>query len=326
VIEFLLAHFAPLFEYEFTKNMETQLDEIATGGMVWHELCYKGWFEVAAQLQELKERGVVKEEIQIDDRHSYILGKNGPVIKCRVTDDASESDDGTDDDTSVSETIHTAEKKPKFIFKSVRPNLEYAKIQRGEYSLAYMLGEAEHVGGGAGTTTTTTSTSAPAPVSVAGGGRLMGQYQGQDVVTKSGKYGAYIVWGSMNLSLKPLLGGGRGGKSEFDLNLQDVIAFIEKSTGGGGGGEAGEAAGTPYQGQILRTIDENTTIRYGRYGPYIFHKTAKMTKPAFVALKGFPEAHGNYITCEAAKIQEWIAADSAAPAKPKPKFGFFKKK
>ena len=350
VIEFLLAHFAPLFEYEFTKNMETQLDEIATGGMVWHELCYKGWFEVAAQLQELKERGVVKEEIQIDDRHSYILGKNGPVIKCRVTDadnavsqtiqSDDDADDGTDDDTSVSETIHTAEKKPKFIFKSVRPNLEYAKIQRGEYSLAYMLGEAEHVGGGAGTPgfrgeadvneggAGTTNTSTPAPVSVAGGGRLMGQYQGQDIVTKSGKYGAYIVWGSMNLSLKPLLGGGRGGKTEFDLKLQDVIAFIEKSTGGaaGAGDSVEGAAGTPYQGQILRTIDENTTIRYGRYGPYIFHKTAKMTKPAFVALKGFPEAHGNYITCEAAKIQEWIAADSAAPAKPKPKFGFFKKK
>ena len=343
VIEFLLAHFAPLFEYEFTKNMETQLDEIATGGMVWHELCYKGWFEVAAQLQELKERGVVKEEIQIDDRHSYILGKNGPVIKCRVTDDGddadSESDDGADDDA----TPNVAEKKPKFIFKSVRPNLEYAKIQRGEYSLAYMLGEAEHVGGGAGTpgfrgeaevneggAVVSIAGAAPTPVSVAGGGRLMGQYQGQDVVTKSGKYGAYIVWGSMNLSLKPLLGGGRGGKTEFDLKLQDVIAFIEKSTGGGGGGggEAGEAAtaGTPYQGQILRTIDENTTIRYGRYGPYIFHKTAKMTKPAFVALKGFPEAHGNYITCEAAKIQEWITADAAAPAKPKPKFGFFKKK
>jgi DNA topoisomerase-1 len=157
----------------------------------------------------------------------------------------------------------------------------------------------------------------------------MGQYQGQDVVTKSGKYGAYIVWGSMNLSLKPLLGGGgRGGKTEFDLTLQDVIAFIQKSTGGaaGAGDSVEGAAGTPYQGQILRTIDENTTIRYGRYGPYIFHKTAKMTKPAFVALKGFPEAHGNYITCDAAKIHEWIAADSAAPPKPKPKFGFFKKK
>jgi hypothetical protein len=51
-----------------------------------------------------------------------------------------------------------------------------------------------------------------------------------------------------------------------------------------------------------------------------------MTKPAFVALKGFPEAHGNYITCDVAKIHEWITADAAAPAKPKPKFGFFKKK
>jgi DNA topoisomerase-1 len=339
VIEFLLAHFAPLFEYEFTKNMENQLDEIATDGMVWHELCYKCWFDVTAQLQELKDRGVVKEEIHIDDRHSYIMGKNGPVIRCRVADadnavsETIHSDSGDDDDdASVSETIHSAEKKPKFIFKSVRPNLEYAKIQRGEYSLAYMLGEADVNEGGA-VVPTTTSTSAPAPVSVAGGGRLMGQYQGQDVVTKSGKYGAYVVWGSMNLSLKPLLGGGGrggGGKTEFDLSLQDVVAFIEKSTGGGGGGgaSAGEAVagGTPYQGQILRTIDENTTIRYGRYGPYIFHKTAKMTKPAFVALKGFPEAHGNYMTCDVAKIHEWIATDAAAPAKPKPKFGFFKKK
>ena len=322
VIEFLLAHFAPLFEYQFTQNMENQLDEIATDGMVWHELCYKCWFEVAAQLRELKERGVIKEEIQIDDRHSYIMGKNGPVIRCRVTDAdnyAADTDDDADDDT----TPNVAERKPNFIFKSVRPNLEYAKIQRGEYSLAYMLGEADadvNEGG-----------SAPTPVSVAGGGRLMGQYQGQDVVTKSGKYGAYVVWGSMNLSLKPLLGGGGrgGGKSEFDLKLQDVIAFIEKSTGAAGavtGGAEGAATGTPYQGQILRTIDENTTIRYGRYGPYIFHKTQKMSKPAFVALKGFPEVHGNYMTCEAAKIHEWIAADSAAPAKPKPKFGFFKKK
>ena len=158
----------------------------------------------------------------------------------------------------------------------------------------------------------------------------MGQYQGQDIIIKSGKYGAYIVWGATNLSLKPLLGGGRGGKSEFDLTLQDVIAFIERSTGGAGesaaAGEGMANTGTPVQGQIMRTIDENTTIRYGRYGPYIFHKTQKMMKPAFVALKGFPEAHGNYITCDVAKIHEWIAADAAAPPKPKPKFGFFKKK
>ena len=350
VIEFLLAHFAPLFEYDFTKDMENQLDEIATDGMVWHELCYKCWFDVCAQLQVLKESGVVKEEIHIDDNHSYMIGRNGPVIRCRVVDAA----DAADASDSVSETIHSdddegtehEQKKPKFIFKSVRPDLEYAKILRGEYSLAYMLGEEGGGSGGGG----------GGPVVAApGGGRLMGQYQGQDVIIKSGKYGAYIAWGSMNLSLKPLLGGGGGGgaprkqftykgknaatmttttnqKSEFDLTLQDVVQFIERNSapvGGGNGGTGAAAAteeGTHYQGQILRTIDENTTIRYGKYGPYIFHKTQKMTKPVFVALKGFPEAHGNYNTCDIAKIHEWIAADAAAPPKPKPKFGFFKKK
>lgn len=368
VIEFLLTHFAPLFEYEFTKNMENQLDEIATDGMVWHELCYKCWFDVNTQLRELKERGVIKEEIQIDDRHSYIMGKNGPVIRCRVTDADSDSGnssgadaDDTDDDASVGRTPKSAEKKPKFVFKSVRPNLEYAKIQRGEYSLAYMLGEAEadHVGGGAVTTGgrgepedgNSAATSAPAPISVAGGGRLMGQYQGQNIVIKNGKYGAYVVWGSMNLSLKPLLqqGGGAptiaaaaaGGKyahksktttnqkSEFDLTLEDVIKFIERNSAPVVVAEDGEAASTgttPFQGQILRTIDENTTIRYGRYGPYIFHKTQKMTKPAFIPLKGFAELHGNYITCDVAKIHEWTAATAGAPPKPKPKFGYFKKK
>lgn len=353
VIEFLLAHFAPLFEYEFTKNMENQLDEIATGGMVWHELCYKCWFDVTTQLQELKERGVIKEEIQIDDRHSYIMGKNGPVIRCRMTDDVSdaESDDDDDHDSDAeadAEAPKSAENKPKFIFKSVRPDLEYSKIQRGEYSLAYMLGEAELNDGGAGTKTgaITAAAAVPTPVSIAGGGRLMGEYQGQNIIIKSGKYGAYIVWGSMNISLKPLLGGGGGGggrgrgggsgKSEFDLSLQDVITFIEKSSGGAAvdtetdtDGTAASTATTtaPYQGQIMRTIDENTTIRYGRYGPYIFHKTAKMTKPVFVALKGFPEKHGNYMTCDAGVLHEWIAADAAAQAKPKPKipFKFYKK-
>jgi len=368
VIEFLMTHFAPLFEYEFTKNMENQLDEIATGGMIWHELCYKCWFDVTTQLQELKERGVIKEEIQIDDRHSYIMGKNGPVIRCRVSDsdadsedadadgDASEaSDDDADTndaeadaeatlkaDDGVSQTIHPRVKKTKFVFKSVRPDLEYAKIQRGEYSLAYMLGETD-VNSGGGTVgkipTPAGTTAAPTPVSVAGGGRMMGQYQGQDIIIKSGKYGAYIVWGSMNISLKPLLGGGgrggKGGKSEFDLSLQDIIAFIDKTTGAAGSvGTEEDGDGTanttpataPYQGQIMRTIDENTTIRYGRYGPYIFHKTAKMSKPAFIALKGFAEKHGNYMTCAATVLHEWITATAEAPPKPKPKFGYFKKK
>ena len=352
VIEFLLEHFAPLFEYEFTKNMETQLDEIATDGMVWHELCYKCWFDVTAQLQELKERGVVKEEIKIDDRHSYILSKNGPVIKCRVADDDADEDDdaasecvsetthSSDDDDddadadSVSEMTRatapasTKEKKPKFVFKAVRQDLDYAKILRGEYSLAYMIGE-ENATGEATTVAAATGTAGTATATASGGGRVLGQHQGQDIVIKSGKYGAYVAWGCQNISLRPLLGissskaAGKYArketkqtKSEFDLTLQEVVAFINSSRGvaataeselggdGGGGGTATTATATTG---IVRMIDEHTSIRNGRFGPYIFYKTVKMSKPDFIPLKGFAQVYGNYATCDVSLLKEWVA-------------------
>ena len=329
VIEFLLEHFAPLFEYEFTKNMESQLDEIATDGMVWHELCYKCWFDVTTQLQELKERGVVKEEVKIDDNHSYIIGKNGPVIRCRVSDmtDVSEtihSSDADDDADagSVSETIHSSdaavkEKKPKFIFKPVRQDLDYAKILRGEYSLAYMIG-GENLAGEA----TTVAAEVGGGVSTTEGpsGRVLGKHQGQDIVIKSGKYGAYVAWGSQNISLRPLLGisSSNAGKytrketkqtkSEFDLTLQEVVAFINSSKqeiGTDGVGSEGAAA-TAATG-IVRMIDEHTSIRNGRFGPYIFYKTMKMSKPDFIPLKGFAQLYGNYATCDISLLQAWVA-------------------
>jgi DNA topoisomerase-1 len=303
--------------------------------MVWHELCYKCWFDVTAQLQELKERGVVKEEIKIDDHHSYILSKNGPVIRCRVADDEdagdedddddeADADDDADDDDSVSLSIHapTKEKKPKFIFKPVRQDLDYAKILRGEYSLAYMIGEENAAGeattvaaGAAGTCGSSSSSS---------GGRVLGQHQGQDIVIKSGKYGAYVAWGGQNISLRPLLGisSSKAGKyarketkqtkSEFDLTLQEVVAFINSSRGGpapesecDGGGESA-AAVTSTTG-IIRMIDEHTSIRNGRFGPYIFYKTVKMSKPEFIPLKGFAQLHGNYATCDISLLKEWVA-------------------
>jgi len=345
VIEFLLEHFAPLFEYEFTKNMETQLDEIATDGMVWHELCYKCWFDVTAQLQELKERGVVKEEIKIDDRHSYILSKNGPVIRCRVADaadddedddedeDDDDEDDDDDDDNSVSLSIHSPakEKKPKFIFKPVRQDLDYAKILRGEYSLAYMIGE-ENAAGEATTVAATTGMAAAGSSSSSSGGRVLGQHQGQDIVIKSGKYGAYVAWGCQNISLRPLLGISsskaagkytrketKQTKSEFDLTLQEVVAFINSSRGVAapesecdGGGESATAttattATTTATTGIVRMIDEHTSIRNGRFGPYIFYKTVKMSKPDFIPLKGFAQLHGNYATCDISLLKAWVA-------------------
>ena len=38
VLEFLLKHFDRLFDYEYTKNMESDLDIISKGNKIWYNL------------------------------------------------------------------------------------------------------------------------------------------------------------------------------------------------------------------------------------------------------------------------------------------------
>jgi len=338
VIEFLMEHFAPLFDYEFTEQMEFQLDEIATDGMVWHELCYKCWHEVSNQLQELKTRGIVKEEFRIDDNHTYIIGKFGPVIKCVVSNPIHKSIEHVDEDLPVDDEIDLDDAgddagdggggKQVVIFKPVRKDLDYSKILRGEYTLEYMIGSENTVVGDDTATTNNTS-----GLSV---GRCLGQYQGNSIYIKSGKYGPYVSWGSQNLSLRALLGTyssknnkfarkeTKQSKSEFDLTLQDVIEFIRGQKSNNTNEDDSDAAvnndsapgcaaapPTTAQSQIVRVIDDNSSIRNGRFGPYIFYKTPKMSKPDFIPLKGFAQKNGDYAKCDIAILKEWITSSSS---------------
>jgi DNA topoisomerase-1 len=341
VIEFLLAHFDQLFDYEFTKNMETQLDEVETGGMVWSELCYKCWFDVNSQLQELKERGVVKEEIRIDDNHSYIIGKFGPVIKCTIPkkagvhkslendDDNDDNNDNDDDNDDDNDAAISEKEKEKVIFKPVRKDLEYSKILRGEYSLEYMLGNENAEGQTTGITSASLALMDNTITSNVSGGRLLGTYQGNNVIIKNGKYGPYVAWGTQNFSLRNLLGmtsvktskfakkEQKQTKSEFDLTLPEVIQFInsqqdassssiQTTTTDDGAAATATATAKFDKNQSIRTIDEHLSIRNGRFGPYIFYKTPKMSKPEFIPLKGFAQKHGDYLKCDSMVIKEWF--------------------
>ena len=80
VLEFLLKNFDPLFKYEYTKKMETSLDRIAKGDKVWHTLC----LECHSGINLLSEKIAKdhRESMKIDQYHTYIIGKYGPVIRC----------------------------------------------------------------------------------------------------------------------------------------------------------------------------------------------------------------------------------------------------
>ena len=110
VIEFLIKHFDKLFQYQYTKSMEDTLDAIAKGNKVWHELCGDCLQEIDTLSEGLLED---RQIIRIDEHHTYMIGRYGPVIK------------------------HT--KNDKTTFKAVREDVDIDKLRDGGYELSELV-------------------------------------------------------------------------------------------------------------------------------------------------------------------------------------------
>jgi DNA topoisomerase-1 len=109
VIEFLMKHFEKVFDYNYTKTMENELDTIAKGKKIWYALCdecNKTLTEVKAHLKTEE----AKMEYKIDEVYTYKIARYGPII-----------------------IKHNEDKKKKEIFK-VKDGITLEMIQNGEYN------------------------------------------------------------------------------------------------------------------------------------------------------------------------------------------------
>ena len=212
VMEFLMKNFEELFNYDYTKTMEDNLDKIKEGNKVWHELCKECDLQISECQSKIKTE---KEEFKIDDTHTYIIGKYGPVIKQTISED-------------------------KVVFKSVKKDIDLNKLKNGEYSLNEIIEENKFTK------------------------NVLGRYEDEEIVLKKGKYGLYTSFKGKNISLKSIQ------KDECEITLEDVINTIKN------GGTTNKS--------IIKEIDEEISIRKGKYGPYVYYKTKKMSKPKFVGL------------------------------------------
>ena len=113
VIEFLLKHFPDLFDYGYTKQMEDRLDKIAKAEEIWHELCKDCYDDIQQASRELVSDKIT---IPIDEYHTYIIGKYGPVIKYNPTGD-----------------------KKDITFKPVKNDIDMEALKRGDLSLEEIL-------------------------------------------------------------------------------------------------------------------------------------------------------------------------------------------
>ena len=116
VVEFLIKHFPDLFDYGYTKQMEDRLDKIAKAEEIWHNLCRECYQDIQLASRELVSNKVT---IPIDEYHTYIIGKYGPVIKYNPTGD-----------------------KKDITFKSVKKDIDMEALKRGDLKFEdYLLSE-----------------------------------------------------------------------------------------------------------------------------------------------------------------------------------------
>lgn len=239
VMEFLDKHFNSLFNYEYTRSMEDDLDKISKGEAVWTDLCRTCLNEMSELCELLKTEK--KQEYAIDDHHTYMIGKFGPVIK------------STNEDGSIG-------------FKSVRDDLDLNKLKRGEYTIDDIL-------------LTKTMTE-----------HVLGKFQGHDLILKKGKFGLYVTYNDNKKSLSCF-----GNRPIENIKYQDVLEILMK--------DVENTNTTKNVANIVRKINDSMSIRNGKYGDYIFYKTAKMKNPTFHKLQGFT---GDYKNGNIDLLKKWI--------------------
>jgi DNA topoisomerase-1 len=147
---------------------------------------------------------------------------------------------------------------------------------------------------------------------------VLGEYKGETVYLRNGKYGPYIQWGEVRESIKTLK------KSLIDVTYEDVLPYILRKMGEygaspsglGSGGflpEGGSGNGTeevrvlppppPPGKNVLRIISSDLSIRRGKFGAYIFYQSLDMNKPEFYSLAKFK---GGFAKCPLSELTGWI--------------------
>jgi DNA topoisomerase-1 len=330
VLDFLENHFFSLFDYNFTEKMENDLDKVAKGEKDYNDVCGECLNEInklinssvdKCESTDLEDTNTEKStkstkskkiEYKIDDTHFYIIGKNGPVIKCinndcvpsmkeestflsttSIVSGPKEEEKGKQKNKKSILGVSNPDIKPtkkktgkkqeqNISFLSIRKDivLDMDKLKRGEYKLSDLVdGDID-----------TTDVKKIEYKNERNLGRT-DKFPEADIIVKLGRYGMYAVYGENKKSLSCF-----GNRPLSNLTLEEVVEVLFGKTDSSG------TITTP-QSKIMRKITDDVSIRDGKYGNYIFYKTSYMKKPRFISINGYK---GNIIEDTEETVKKWI--------------------
>jgi DNA topoisomerase-1 len=280
VCDFLKKHFQELFDYEYTKNMENELDKICNGEKEWKQLCIDCNKQIMVLSETLKEEK--KFEIKIDDNHFYVVTKNGPALKCIQQKEPN--------DFSLSNQTE------KITYKSVKSNLDLEKLKRGEYKLCDIVDN----------TTKQMGIYKNECVFLKKGKYGLYISWGPNNISLSA-FGNRPIDNITYEEILPFLENIQNTQNTQNTQYENETKVIGVQ----------EPSGGPISGKIIREINKYMSIRNSKYGDYIYYKTDKMKKPKFFKLDGFVThkdatktttsyQETDYKVCNIDTLKDWI--------------------
>lgn len=275
-MEFLWKHFQELFDFDYSKNMESELDKIASISddcpteHSWSDLCDRIHTDILRLLKPLSK--LTKPRYMIDDTHEFWFGPYGCSIKHT-------KDDGTIE--------YLPMKSPE--------------ISGMEFDMALLSTSPEYARSWANRIDELIETNTQT--------RILGNYLENPVYVKNGKFGHYLEWTAaggalgesespspQTKSLRPYY----SSDTISQITLEDAIAIIENRREE----QEGYHRMSNEKKTILRVVDVHTSVRQGRFGTYIFHQPPNAKKPMFFSIK--KNCPFQYMNCEKDVILDWI--------------------
>ncbi len=230
VIIFLMKYFEELFSYDYTKNMENDLDNILNETLDdWTSVCKNCENKIKELSKPLK--NLSKEVYKLDDKNEFLFSKYGATIRELQSDG-------------------------KYEYKNIKKDIkiDLDKLKEGGYKLSELLEDKD---------------------------KYMGKYDNMDLYVKTGMYGLYAEWGDNKKTLASLK------KNISNITFEEIEKFLNKNESS----------------NILRSINENISIRKGKFGPYVYYKTKTMKQPQFFNLKKFKEG---FTYCKEEVLINWL--------------------
>jgi DNA topoisomerase-1 len=295
VVSFLESFFARYVEYDFTADLEEQLDLVSNNELEWHDLLRKFWQGFTAAVDEVKDLRISQVIDSLDEmlaphlfppradgvdprlctvcgngRLSLKLGRHGAFIgcsnypECRNTRPLGPAGEGGEDMGT------------KVLGIDPESGLEVT-LRNGRFGPYVQLGEA--VNGEKPKRAGLLRGMQPADVDLEVALKLLslpreiGKHpeDGEPITADNGRYGAYVKHGKTYANLEP-------GDDLFHIGLNRAVTLIaEKIANPKGrrrfGSDPGRSLGDhPDKGGAV-------VVKSGRYGPYVSHDGVNATLP-----------------------------------------------